>query len=159
MHNNLNCSSVNTPWLLRNYSPCSNPVVRYFKNVARRIKDQNIVIVEDDSAVSGTLETYFSAQNGVRAYASAEEAIAAEASFNDTDVFIIDYKLPGKNGVELFQHLRSSFPGAKYILITGEMNYDLAEGTRQIGFDALILKPFDVTILDDNISALIAAAA
>ena len=125
----------------------------------RRIKDQSIAIVEDDSAVSATLETYFSDQNKVRTFASAEEAMAAEATFNDTDVFIIDYKLPGKNGVELFQHLRSSFSQAKYILITGEMNYDLAERTRQIGFDALILKPFDVTILDDNISALITATA
>jgi two-component system response regulator GlrR len=127
--------------------------------VPRHIKDQNIVIVEDDSAVSQTLDTYFNAKNGVRTFASAEEAIAAEASFNDTDVFIIDYKLPGKNGVELFQDLRSKFSEAKYILITGEMSYDLAERTRQIGFDALILKPFDVTILDDNISALITTAA
>jgi DNA-binding NarL/FixJ family response regulator len=127
--------------------------------VARRIKDQNIVIVEDDSAVSQTLDIYFSAQNGVRTFASAEEAIAAEASFNDTDVFIIDYKLPGKNGVQLFQDFRSKFSEAKYILITGEMSYDLAERTRQTGFDALILKPFDVTILDDNISALITTAA
>ncbi len=127
--------------------------------MARRIKDQSVVIVEDDSAVSQALETYFSAQNGVKTFPSAEEAIAAQAGFHDTDVFIIDYKLPGKNGVELFQHLRASFPEAKYILITGEMNYDLADNTRQIGFDALILKPFDVTILDDNISALITATA
>ena len=127
--------------------------------MARRIKDQSIVIVEDDSAVSEALATYFNAQNRVQTYGSAEEAIEAEASFNDTDVFIVDYKLPGKNGVELFRHLRSSFPEAKYILITGEMSYDLAEGTREIGFDALILKPFDVTILDDNISALIATTA
>jgi DNA-binding NarL/FixJ family response regulator len=127
--------------------------------VARQIKDQNIVIVEDDVNVCEALETYFSAQNKVQTFASAEDAIAVAANFHDTDVFIIDYKLPEKNGVELFQHLRESFPEAKYILITGEMNYDLADRTRQIGFDALILKPFDVTILDDNISGLIATTA
>lgn len=127
--------------------------------MARQIKSQNISIIEDDFAVCETLNIYFSARNNVQTFASAEEALAAEADFQDIDVFIIDYKLPGKNGIELFQHLRVHFPEAKYILITGEMNYDLAESTRQIGFDALILKPFDITILDDNISGLIATTA
>lgn len=85
--------------------------------------------------------------------------MADEANLANTDVFIIDFRLPGKNGVELFQHLRGKFPSSKYILITGEMSYDLAEDTRQIGFDALILKPFDFTILDDNIASLLATTA
>lgn len=127
--------------------------------MARRIKDQHVVIVEDDAAICDSLKEYFSAQNTVLTFESAESAIAAEGNFHDTDVFIIDYKLPGKNGVELFQHLREHFRNAKYIMITGEMSYELAERTRQIGFDALILKPFDFTILDDNIASLITTTA
>ena len=131
----------------------------YFKTVARQIKGQNIAIVEDDPAVCETLDLYFSAHNKVSTFASAEEAIKAEADFRNIDVFIIDYRLPGKNGIELFQDLRVKYTEAKYILITGEMNYDVAENTRQIGFDALILKPFDITILDDNIAGLLATTA
>jgi hypothetical protein len=37
------------------------------------------------------------------------------------------------------------------------MSYDLAESTRRLGFDALILKPFDFGILEDNLSTLVAA--
>jgi len=127
--------------------------------VPRQIKDQSIVIVEDDAAICQALETYFSAQNAVQTFGSAEEAIAAEANFHDIDVFIIDYKLPAKNGVELFHHLQGRFREAKYVMITGEMSYELAERTRQVGFDALILKPFDFTILDDNIASLTATSA
>jgi DNA-binding NarL/FixJ family response regulator len=58
--------------------------------------------------------------------------------------------------VELFQYLRLRFPQAKYILITGEMNYEMADNTRKLGPDALMLKPFDFTILEDNISTLVA---
>ena len=61
--------------------------------------------------------------------------------------------------IELFKHLQPEFPTAKYILITGEMSYEMAESTRQLGFDALILKPFDFMILEDNISGLLSAAA
>ncbi len=125
----------------------------------RRIKDQNIVIIEDDTAISQSLGEFFGVQNTVKTFESAEAALAEEAQFTDVDVFIIDYKLPGKNGVELFQHLRTEIPQAKYILITGEMNYDVAETTRKLGLDALMLKPFDYMILEDNISGLISTAA
>jgi two-component system response regulator GlrR len=126
--------------------------------VPRRIKDQNIVIVEDDSAICESLGEFFSAQNRVQTFDSAEAALTDEAALSEVDVFIIDYKLPGQNGVQLFQHLREEIPQAKYILITGEMNYDVAETTRKLGFDALMLKPFDYMILEDNISGLLAAA-
>lgn len=133
--------------------------MRYFIFVPRRIKDQKIVIVEDEIAINESLRDYLSDQNSVQAFLSAEEALASESSFANVDVFIIDYLLPGENGVELFKHLRSKFSHAKYILITGEMNYDLAESTRKLGLDALILKPFDFMILEDNISAIISTAA
>jgi two-component system, NtrC family, response regulator GlrR len=125
----------------------------------RRVKAQNIVIIEDDADIGQALDVYFNVQNTVQVFASAEEALAAENKLAGTDVFIIDYKLPGKNGVELFHYLKTKIPTAKYILITGEMSYDLAEKTRELGLDALILKPFDFTILEDNISALTTTAA
>ncbi len=123
----------------------------------RQIKDQRLVIVEDDPFISESLSIYFGDRNSVKTFASAEEAMAAEAELKDVNVFIFDYKLPGKNGVELFQHFRTTFPNAKYILITGEMSYEMAEKTSTLGLDALLLKPFDFTILEDNISGLISA--
>jgi DNA-binding response OmpR family regulator len=125
----------------------------------RRIKDLNIVIVEDDTEVNELLKDYFSQKNRVQTFFSAEEALKTQGSFSDVDVFIIDYKLPGLDGVNLFQQLRAVLKSAKYILITGEMNYEVAENTRQLGPDALILKPFDFNILEDNIATLISAAA
>jgi two-component system response regulator GlrR len=125
----------------------------------RQIKDQRLVIVEDDPFISESLGIYFGDRNTVKTFASGEEAIAAEADLKDINVFIFDYKLPGKDGIELFQYFRAKFPAAKFILITGEMSYEMAETTRTLGLDALILKPFDFTILEDNISGLISAVA
>ena len=125
----------------------------------RRIKDQNLVIVEDDPFISEALETFFQDQNKIRTFGSAEDALAVKADLKDVGVFILDYKLPAMDGIELFKHLQPEFPTAKYILITGEMSYEMAESTRHLGFDALILKPFDFMILEDNISGLLSAAA
>lgn len=138
---------------------CPNSILRYFHNVLRRIQDQSIVIVEDDPYISESLHAFFSGKNTVRTFASAEEALAAEGDLSNVGIFILDYKLPGKNGVELFQHLRTNIPAAKFILITGEMSYEMAETTRNLGLDALMLKPFDFMILEDNISGLLSTAA
>jgi two-component system response regulator RegA len=127
--------------------------------VLRRIKDQRLVIVEDNDSIRTSLGDYFGEHNKVLAFSTAEEALAAESTFGDIHVFIIDYKLPEMNGAELFARLRGNFPQAKFILITGEMNYEVAENNRRLGWDALILKPFDFGILEDNISVLVTAAA
>ncbi len=124
----------------------------------RHLQDQSIVIVEDDLEIGQTLKDFFGDHNTVQTFPSAEDALAAESSLGSVSVFILDYRLPGKDGIELFQHFRIVFPKAKYILITGEMSFDMVESTREIGLDALILKPFDFTILEENIIELTATA-
>jgi two-component system response regulator GlrR len=119
------------------------------------IKDQSIVVVEDDPYIAGALDAFLGDKNTVQTFESAEDALAATIHFSGVGVFIIDYRLPGKDGIQLFHALRALFPTAKFILITGEMSYDMAESTRQLGLDALMLKPFDARILEDNISDLL----
>jgi two-component system response regulator GlrR len=126
--------------------------------VPRQIKDQSIVVVEDDPYIGGALDAFLGDKNIVQSFESAEDALAATEHFRGVGVFIIDYKLPGKDGIALFKELREQFPVAKYILITGEMSMDMVEKTRSLGVDALMLKPFDARILEDNISGLLSIA-
>jgi two-component system response regulator GlrR len=126
--------------------------------VPRQIKNQSIVVIEDDPYIGGALDAFLGDKNIVQTFESAEDALAATEHFRGVGVFIIDYKLPGKDGIELFKELREQFPAAKFILITGEMSLDMVEKTRQLGLDALMLKPFDARILEDNISGLLSIA-
>jgi two-component system, NtrC family, response regulator GlrR len=121
----------------------------------RHIQDQSIVVVEDDPYIGGALDAFLGDKNIVQTFTSAEDAIEASEHFRGVGVFILDYRLPGKDGIELFHELKRQFPKAKYILITGEMSLDMVEKTRQLGVDALMLKPFDARILEDNISNLL----
>jgi two-component system response regulator GlrR len=123
--------------------------------VPRQIQNQSIVVVEDDPYIGGALDAFLGEKNVVQTFQSAEEALESTSHFRGVGVFIIDYRLPGKDGIELFQELRVQFPVAKFILITGEMSIDMVEKTRQLGLDALMLKPFDARILEDNISGLL----
>ena len=124
----------------------------------RQIKNQSIVVVEDDPYISGALDAFLGEKNVVQTFGSAEDALAAISHFKGVGVFIIDYRLPGKDGIALFHELRAQFSTAKFILITGEMSMDMVERTRHLGLDALMLKPFDARILEDNISGLLSIA-
>jgi two-component system response regulator RegA len=126
--------------------------------VPRQIKDHSIVVIEDDPYIGGALDAFLGDKNIVQTFESAEDALAATEHFRGVHVFIIDYKLPKMDGIELFKQLREQFPVAKYILITGEMSLDMVEKTRELGLDALMLKPFDARILEDNISGLLSIA-
>jgi DNA-binding response OmpR family regulator len=115
-------------------------------------------VIEDDPYIGGALDAFLGDKNVVQTFESAEDALAAIEHFHGVHVFIIDYKLPKMDGIELFKTLREQFPIAKYILITGEMSLDMVEKTRELGLDALMLKPFDARILEDNISGLLSIA-
>ena len=79
-----------------------------FDSVPRRIKDQSIVIVEDDPYICESLSIFLGEQNTVKTFPSAEEAMAAEGEFEDVKVFILDYKLPGKDGINPGQQVVSN---------------------------------------------------
>jgi two-component system, response regulator RegA len=115
-------------------------------------------VIEDDPYIGGALDAFLGDKNIVQTFESAEDALAATEHFHGVGVFIIDYKLPKMAGIALFKTLREQFPIAKYILITGEMSLDMVEKTRELGLDALMLKPFDARILEDNISGLLSIA-
>ena len=70
--------------------------------MARHIKDQSIVVVEDDPYISGALDAFLGEKNVVQTFKSAEDALDATDHFRGVGVFIIDYRLPGKDGIELF---------------------------------------------------------
>ncbi len=118
------------------------------------LTQQNIVVVEDDELTSESLRHYFEEHNEVAVFGSAEDLLAQVDNLSAANLFIIDYRLPGMDGVELFQKLKHSYTDAKFICISGEMSMELASRINDIGFDALILKPFDFSILEKNISSL-----
>lgn len=123
----------------------------------KQLADTNIVIVEDDVLISQSLVDYFGSRNQVHTFSAAELALEALPQLGKVDIFIIDYRLPGMNGIEFFKQLRTSHVQSKFICISGEMSLELAQDAHQLGFDALILKPFDFTILEKNILNLITA--
>jgi FixJ family two-component response regulator len=98
-----------------------------------------VSVVDDDVDVRTALNRLLRALgHDVRLFASAEEFVANRT---DADCLILDIRLPGLNGLELSEWLRSADLRLPTIFITGDGERFLGEGL-PLGVPTLH-KPFD----------------
>ncbi|MFH1672376.1 MAG: response regulator [Pseudomonadota bacterium] len=71
----------------------------------------------------------------------------------DTDVVILDIKMPGMDGIETLREIKKRFPLVEVIMLTGHGSTESAvEGMKQGAFDYL-LKPADFDDLSTKLEA------
>lgn len=72
------------------------------------------------------------------------------------DLIVIDYKMPGMDGLSFLAELRRRECRARCILISAFLNDDLRDQARVLGVDRVLDKPVDVGALRDAIAELTA---
>ncbi|MBW2554832.1 MAG: response regulator [Deltaproteobacteria bacterium] len=112
-------------------------------------KQKSILIIDDDEGMLRTLN-YILTDKGyeVVTLSSGFEAIALikERSFN---VILIDIKMPGMNGVEVFKEIKSFSPATNIMMITAYTMHKLVGEAKREGVQIVLPKPLD---LDEVIS-------
>jgi FixJ family two-component response regulator len=100
----------------------------------------NLVVVDDDEDVRTALRRLLrSMGHQVLVFASAEEYEACSAV---ADCLIVDLRLPGLNGFELRDRLRSRGSSTPIVFITGDGGPSPSDTTALAGTPSLA-KPFD----------------
>ena len=105
--------------------------------------DIRILIVDDDPSVRDSLGRWFRDEGcEVDVAGSAKEALRklGEASW---DVFLLDIRMPGMDGLELQQHIIEAQPDATIIVMTAYASVDTAVRAMRQGAHDYITKPFD----------------
>ncbi|HEX5216084.1 MAG TPA: response regulator [Vicinamibacterales bacterium] len=109
-----------------------------------------LAIVDDDQDVRTALARLLTAMgHRVTVFASAEDFEAAPVV---VDCMIVDVRLPGINGLEFRQKLRSQSASVPLVLMTGDG--DRLNRDARIGDTPIVSKPFD----DMTLTAAIADA-
>jgi DNA-binding NarL/FixJ family response regulator len=70
------------------------------------------------------------------------------------DVVVMDYKMPGANGLEATRRIREEIPNQTVILYSAYVDDRLRDQAREAGVSACIAKPAGVEALAAEISAL-----
>ena len=114
-----------------------------------------IVIVEDNVEANNLLRDWLKLSFMVTCFLDAESTLRILPASEDRIVFLIDYNMPGDNGITLKKKLAPRFPNAKYVLISGLFDAKLTEEGNAAGFDALVPKPFGMPAITQKIEELL----
>ena len=106
-----------------------------------------VYVVDDDDAVLGSLRFLLETDGfAVRTFRNATALLNA-TSPSGPDCYVIDYKMPDINGIELASRLRQSDGDTPVILITGYPDKNISARATAAGVKDVILKP----LLDENL--------
>lgn len=118
-------------------------------------QSKHVIIVEDNATTNDLLCDWLKPHFNVTGYLDAEAALRALSSVDASPtIFVIDYNLPGINGLDLRRKLKEKFSTAKYILISGLFDEKLLAEAREAGFDATLPKPFPLGTLFQKVQEL-----
>ena len=102
-----------------------------------------IFIVDDEPIVRESLGGWFA--NGGYSVETAESGKQAldKLGTTEADIFLLDVKMPGMDGIELQKRIREARPDASIIVMTAYASVDTAVAAMKQGAWDYIIKPFD----------------
>ena len=113
---------------------------------------KRVFIVEDDEIYSEFLKKNLRGKYKIHAYYNAEDAFVALKSIKP-DILIIDYKLPGMNGIELFEAVKADLPAdTKSIILSAIDDGNLVLDFIKKGIRDYVIK--DENVIESLISII-----
>ncbi|MET0266034.1 MAG: sigma 54-interacting transcriptional regulator [Duganella sp.] len=112
----------------------------------------HLLLVDDDADLLRLLSMRLTA-NGYRVTAvGSAEAALAQLSIELPRLVLSDIQLPERDGMSLFQEIRSSYPALPVILLTAHGTIPDAIKATTLGAFAYLTKPFDAKLLLERIA-------
>ena len=104
-----------------------------------------VLLVDDETPFVETMTKRLEKRDlKIIAAFSGEEALEILNKNRNTDVVILDVKMPGMNGIETLEKIRNQFPLIEVIMLTGHATVESAiEGMKLGAFDYL-MKPCEI---------------
>ena len=117
---------------------------------------EKILLVEDVDSLRDVLTSILQEEGyQVDAFPDAESAIESVRRNNYACV-LADFKLPGKNGIELLRETREISKQVPYIIMTAYGSIEIAVEAMKFGANDFLTKPFEPQILTSVIKDIIA---
>jgi DNA-binding NtrC family response regulator len=106
-----------------------------------------VLIIEDEATLAKNMRTYLArAGYDCLAVETAEDGLAQLEAFRP-DIVLLDFLLPGMNGIELLTLLNERAPGVPVIMITGHGTVELAVEAMKGGAYDFLTKPVSLAKL------------
>ena len=124
-------------------------------NLFSKLRNMKVLLIDDDEWIRDSLRLFFETEGcQLIAFETAEEGLVALRQ--DTyDIIIVDYKLPGQDGIEFLKQIRNAHLDAIKILITAYKSEPVVSKAMKLDIQGFIEKPFTSETILDSLSYLI----
>jgi len=120
-----------------------------------KIREMKILLIDDDEWIRDSLSIFFEAEGcHVLALETAEEGLSAIKD-HTFDLIIVDYKLPGMDGLEFLKRIHNSQSDALKVLITAYRNDSVVSEAKKLKIQGFIEKPFTSDTIIESLAYLI----
>ncbi|MBI4638027.1 MAG: response regulator [Candidatus Rokubacteria bacterium] len=75
------------------------------------------------------------------------------------DLVLVDYKMPGLSGFDVFTQSRAICPDAAFVLVTAHGTPAVIDEAKRLGFNSTLLKPFTPDELRGAVESVLAGRA
>jgi DNA-binding NtrC family response regulator len=114
-----------------------------------------ILLIDDDEWIRDSLGLYFEGEGcHLLALETAEEGIEALKE-QHYDIIMVDYRLPGMDGLEFLRRIQKTQPNALKLLITAYKSEGVVSEALKIGIQDFIEKPFTTKTIEGSLTRLI----
>jgi CheY-like chemotaxis protein len=119
-----------------------------------------VLLIEDDEPVAATMsEILLDLGYETHIASSADQGLVRMPAVRP-DVVLLDLTMPGMSGFEALSLLRQRHPAVPVIVVTSNVEPEVAQRVLDAGAFAHVLKPFDMVSLDRSVrSALLSRDA
>jgi DNA-binding NtrC family response regulator len=120
-----------------------------------KLRQMKIMLIDDDEWIRDSLGLYFEDEGcQLLALETAEEGIEALKGQN-YDIIMVDYRLPGMDGLEFLKRIQKTQPNALKVLITAYKSKGVVAAALKIGIQDFIEKPFTTKTIEKSLTRLI----
>ncbi len=107
--------------------------------------NNTVWVIDDDRSIRWVLEKALEkADLSVRAFANADEVLAALGRDEEPDAVLSDIRMPGMDGLTLLSRINETYPDLPVIIMTAHSDLDSAVNAFHGGAFEYLAKPFDV---------------
>jgi len=117
-----------------------------------------VFVIDDNTSLVKLIKEYFNKSSNVSISLDAkdgEEAIRLiDKKADEFDLILLDLIMPNKDGIAVLEHLNKNRLNKKVIVLTSYNTQEMIRKVSELGADYLMLKPFELTDLEEKINSL-----
>lgn len=114
-----------------------------------------LLIIEDEREIGEFLKKNFEKEGFVVDYADNGTEGSKMARLNDYEAIVLDYILPGKDGLEIVKEVREQLKSVPIIMVSVKSEISHKVGAFGAGVDDYVTKPFSFQELNARVRALL----